>query len=98
MELSFNPSVSGMRAAATRIDNTAHSVANANTENFQSQRLLQSEGAAKDTVSISAVGYNAQDLAADMTSLVSDKNVYGANLKMIAAKNDMLGETIDLAG
>jgi len=97
MDLSFNSSVSGMRAAVTRIDNTAHSVANANTEDFKSQRLLQSEGPT-DSVSISAVGYNSQDLNNDMTNLMSDRNVYGANLKMVQMKNNILGETIDLAG
>jgi len=95
MDLSFNPSVSAVRAAVTRVDNTAHNVANANTEGFKSQRLVQSEGV-KDTVSISAVGYNAQDLTQDMTSLTSDKHIYSANLKMISMKNDMIGETIDL--
>jgi len=96
MDLSFNSSVSGLRAAVTRVDNTAHSIANVNTDGFKSQRLVQSEGAAKDTVEISAVGYNAQDLAQDMTNLMSDQHTYGANLKMISMKNNMIGETIDL--
>ncbi|MCL2688444.1 MAG: hypothetical protein FWE57_01180 [Chitinispirillia bacterium] len=96
MDISFNPSVSAVRAAVTRVDNTAHSVANANTEGFQSQRLVQTEGAARDTVSISAVGYNAQDITADMTSLMSDKNTYDANLRVISMKNNMVGELIDI--
>jgi flagellar hook protein FlgE len=95
MDLSFNSSVSGLRAAVTRVDNTAHSIANANTDGFKSQRLIQSEGV-KDTVSISAAGYNAQDISRDMTDLMSDKHTYGANLKMISMKNNMIGETIDL--
>ena len=95
MNVSFNSSISGLRAAVTRVDNTAHSVANANTDDFKSQRLLQTEEA-KDTVSISAVGQNAQDITRDMTGLMSDKNTYNANLKMISMKNSILGETIDL--
>jgi len=95
MDLSFNSSVSAVRASVTRVDNTAHNVANANTDGFKSQRLVQSEGI-RDTVELSAVGYNAQDLTQDMTNLMSDKHTYGANLKMISMKNDMIGETIDL--
>ncbi|MDR2728117.1 MAG: hypothetical protein LBB56_03220 [Chitinispirillales bacterium] len=95
MNVSFNSSVSGIKAAVTRVDNTAHSVANANTDDFKSQRLLQTEDA-KDTVSISAVGQNAQDITRDMTDLMSDKHTYNANLKMVSMKNNILGETIDL--
>jgi len=96
MEISFNSSVSGLKAAVTRVDNTAHNIANTNTDDFKSQRLVQSEGAAKDTVELSAVGQNAQDLTQDITNLMSDQHSYGANLKMISMKNDMVGTTIDL--
>jgi len=96
MDVSFNSSVSGLRAAVARVDNVANNVANVNTEGFQPQRVVQSEGAARDSVSLSVVGQHAQDLAQDMTELMSSARSYDANLRVISMKNNMIGETINL--
>jgi flagellar basal-body rod protein FlgC len=68
MDISFSAPVSAMNAAQLRLDNTAHNVANVNTENFRPQRVEQAETTrqaqqpaqpARDTFEATAAGANA---------------------------------------
>ncbi len=95
MSISFSPSLSGIRAAQTGIDNTAHSIANVNTEPFTPRRMLQSETAPSGT-EVTGFKETTTDLARDMTDLTVYKNSYSANLKMVKVQNTMLGELLDI--
>lgn len=97
MNISLYTSTSGLRAAQTNLNNTAHSIANVNTEGFTPQKLIQSETIPSGT-RVSAAKPESQDLARDMTDLTVSKNAYTANLKMVKLQDNLLGELIDLIG
>lgn len=93
--------VSGLRAAQTRLDTTAHNLANAQTPGFrrhvvqqtavpdaggvQTQVVRQEAGQAGD------LGQLAQDLVEQRVSLYS----FAANLKTIETEDRMLGSLLD---
>jgi flagellar basal-body rod protein FlgC len=100
-----------MSAAQLRLDNTAHNLANANTQNFRPQRIEQVETTRqpqtvqqpRDTFEPTNAGtaaYNAgrgeQDLATDMTDMITERNTYSANAATIRAQDEVTGTTIDL--
>ena len=97
MNTSFGTSVSGLRAAMLHQDNTAHSIANVNTAAFVPQRLNQSETHPSGTA-VTGAKPDTPDLNGDMTDMITNKHTYSANLKMIKAQDNMMGELIDLVG
>lgn len=90
-------SLSGMNAAQTRLEASAHNVANLNTAGFTRQEVSQSStngGGTFATVSTSASGPG-NGLETDMVQQLQAKNVFLANLSVFKASNDMLGNLLD---
>ncbi len=105
MDISFNSSVSGMKAAIKRHDITAHDVANVNTPGFE-ERIPHQVETRPDGTEISHVSRrpNPQkdrsntSLAEESTEQIQNKRSLQANAKALKTKDAMPGEIIDLVG
>lgn len=97
----FAIGLSGMRAAQTRLDTTAHNVANAQTPSFKRQVVQQSAvpdaGGTQTQVlreNVEQTGDQGQ-LARDMVEQRGALHSYAANLKTIQIKDQILGSLLD---
>lgn len=89
-------SLSGMHAAQTRLDSSAHNVANAETSPFRRQEVVQTEqkdGGVSTSLRKSAVEGAA--LETDMVSQLQAKNAFLANLAVFKTSNQMTGALLD---
>lgn len=88
--------LSGMNAAQTQLNVSAHNVANLSTEGFKRQQTVQTEqpdGGVKTSVTRSPVEGNA--LEADVVSQLQAKNAFLANLAVFKTSNQMAGALLD---
>lgn len=88
--------LSGMRAAQTRLDASAHNVANLQTEGFHRQevaQLEQAEGGTTTRISRAAAAQSA--LETDLVDQLEAKNAFLANLAVFRTSNKMLGALFD---
>jgi len=88
--------LSGMNAAQTQLNVSAHNVANLSTEGFKRQGVVQAEqpgGGVKATVTRSPVEGAA--LATDIVSQLQAKNSFLANLAVFKTSNKMTGALLD---
>jgi len=105
MDMSFNSSISGIKAAIKRQDITAHDVANINTPGFE-ERIPHQVETKPDGTKISHISRrpNPQkdmsntSLAEETKEQIQNKRTLQANAKVLKVKDDMLGEIIDLKG
>jgi flagellar hook protein FlgE len=89
--------VSGVQAAATRMDVAAHNVANAQTPGFHRQEVhLRSQETAGVVSSVGQAQEVGPDLAADLIEQKSASYQYKANLKTIQTETQMMGSLLDL--
>jgi len=89
--------LSGMNAAQTRLQASAHNIANLDTPGFKRQEVSQStvtEGGTLAQVSDSAG--SSVELETDMVQQLQAKNSYLANLSVFKANNAMLGTLLDI--
>jgi len=84
--------LSGMNAAQTRLNTSAHNVANVNTEGFVRQEVSQTEqpngGVSTQIGRASAPG---ESLATDMVGQLQAKNMFLANLAVFKTHDRMAG-------
>lgn len=89
-------SLSGMNAAQTRLQASAHNIANFNTPDFTRQEVMQSTlaegGTRADVVHAGSSGAN---LEADIVQQLLAKNSFMANLSAFKASNAALGSLLD---
>ncbi len=105
MDSSFNAPISGIKAAITRQDITAHDVANIDTPGFEEQ-IPHQVATKPDGTKISHISRrpNPQkdlsntSLAEETKEQIQNKRALSANVKVLKVKDDMLGEVIDLVG
>lgn len=91
-------SLSGMNAAQTRLQASAHNIANLNTDGFTRQEVVQSTmngGGTLAKVSPSANGPGSS-LETDMVQQLQAKNDFLSNLAVFKASNAMIGSLIDI--
>ena len=91
-------SLSGMNAAQTRLQASAHNIANLNTDGFTRQEVAQSStngGGTFTTISSSTSGPG-NSLETDMVQQLQAKNDFLANLSVFKASNAMIGSLIDI--
>jgi hypothetical protein len=77
-------SASGMSAARTLLDVSAHNIANVSTPGFAAQRAELRAVEPGGGVDVAAVASAPPDLAADIGALVLAKAMYGANAQLLA--------------
>lgn len=105
MAISFSSFISGIKAAITRHDITAHDVANINTPGYEERVPHQAETKPEGT-EITHISRTPNpnketsntDLAEETKEQIQNKHTLAANTKVIKAKDQMLGEVIDLTG
>lgn len=88
--------LSGMNAAQTKLDTTAHNVANLATEGFKRQETVQTEqsgGGVKASVRRAEAAGNA--LETDVVSQLQAKHSFMANLAVFKTSNKMAGALLD---
>jgi len=88
--------LSGMNAAQTTLNSTAHNIANLNTPGFQRQEVVQSaraEGGVSASVVQSAVAV--ASLEADVVAQLQAKNSFLANLAVFKTGNQLAGALLD---
>jgi flagellar hook protein FlgE len=89
-------SLSGINAAQTRLDSSAHNVANTETTPFRRQEVIQTEqkdGGVSTSLGKSAVEGSA--LETDMVAQLQAKNAFLANLAVFKTSNQMAGALLD---
>lgn len=95
--------LSGMRAAQTRLDSSAHNVANLQTPDFRRQQVTQTERTAGGGVDVQ-VHRSGQaggpdgfaDLAGDLVDQRIGLYSFAANLRTVQTQDDMLGTLLDV--
>lgn len=88
--------VSGIHAAATRLDVSAHNVANDQTPGFRRQVVHQSQETAGVVASVGKADEIGTDLAAEMVEQAAASYTYKANLKTIQTQDQLTGSLLDL--
>lgn len=89
--------LSGLKAAQTRLDVASHNIANAQTDGFTRQTVIQQEqagGGVEARVTQAAVP--GAELATDLVSQMSASYAFKANLKSIETAQQMTGSLLDL--
>ncbi len=89
--------LSGMQAAQTRLQSSAHNVANLGTEGFRRQEVRQSPQAGGG-VSAEVVRTSAPDsaLVQDMLDQLQAKNALLANLAVFKTQDKLAGALLDM--
>lgn len=88
--------LSGMNAAQTQLQASAHNVANLATEGFKRQEVVQTAqagGGVKAAVTTSALQGNS--LETDVVAQLQAKNSFLANLAVFKTSNAMAGALLD---
>ncbi|RTL34056.1 MAG: flagellar basal body rod protein [Burkholderiales bacterium] len=89
--------VSGVQAASTRLDVSAHNIANAQTPNFHRQVVhQQSQETAGVMTSVGKAEEVGPDVAADLVEQMQASYSYKANLRTIQTQEQMVGSILDV--
>ena len=88
--------LSGMNAAQTGLQVTAHNIANLNTEGFRRQQVLQSSVApAGVSTTLTRSAQPGESMITDMVGLLQSKNAFLANLALFRHQDDAIGSLLD---
>jgi len=91
--------LSGLNAAQTRLQASAHNVANLNTAGFRRQQVEQSAVAAGGvSTTLGSAEQTGPALADDMVDQLQAKHAFLANLSVFRTHDRMLGSLLDAAG
>jgi flagellar basal body rod protein FlgG len=97
MNVTSSISLSGMNAAQTRLQASAHNIANLETPGFSRQEVSQSTIAGGGTsVSVSNSAGSA-NLETDMVQQLQAKNSFLANLSVFKTHNAVLGTLLNIS-
>lgn len=88
--------LSGMHAAQTSLNSSAHNVSNLGTPNFRREEVLQSAQAGGGVaVSRQQASVEGASLVVDVVAQLQAKNVFLANLAVFKTSNRMTGALLD---
>jgi flagellar hook protein FlgE len=89
--------LSGMNAAQTVLDSSAHNVANMNTSGFRRQEVIQSAKAEGGvSTSLATASSNVTSLELDVVAQLQAKNSFLANLAVFKTGDKMAGSILNL--
>lgn len=92
-------SLSGMNAARTTMDVSAHNIANLGTRDFLRQQVVQTASAGGGvTTSVAQAPAAGNALEADFVGQLMAKNTFLANWAVFRTSNKMLGSLLDEQG
>lgn len=89
-------SVSGLQAAQTRLQSSAHNIANAQTEGFQRltvQQQTQADGGV--STQVKRATQPSEGIESDVVEQLQAKNAFLANLNVFKTNDRMLGSLLD---
>lgn len=90
-------SLSGMNAAQTRLDASAHNIANTNTPNFKPEQMSQATTPVGGvTTSMSQASEPGESMESDMVEQLQAKNSFLANLSVFRTSDRMMGALLDI--
>ncbi len=90
--------LSGMQAAQTTLNTSAHNVANLQTQGFRRQETVQTEQAGAGVQThITRASTEGADLAADVVAQLQAKNAFLANLRVFKTGAEMAGTLLGTA-
>jgi len=97
MNVTSSTALAGMFAEQSKLNSSAHNIANLGTQDFTRQEVVQSTTAGNGTQttvrsSTSGAGNN---LEADLVQQLQSANTYLANLSVFKTNNDMIGTLIN---
>ncbi|RFO98453.1 flagellar basal body rod protein [Rhodoferax lacus] len=88
--------LSGMNAAQTQLNASANNVANAQTEGYKRQEVLQTpQGEGGVSASVVASKQSGPALETDLVNQLQAKNAFLANLAVFKTGNAMAGALLD---
>lgn len=88
--------LSGMRAAQTSLNSSAHNVANLNTPNFRREEVLQTAQAGGGVaIARQQASVEGASLETDVVAQLQAKNAFLANLAVFKTSNQMAGALLD---
>ncbi len=91
--------LSGMNAAQSALQVSAHNIANSSTAGFRRQTLMQMPAAGGGvSTSLSRSPQVGDSLETDMVGLLQAKNAFLANLAVFRASDRMAGTMLDTLG
>ena len=97
MNVTSSISVSGMNAAQTRLQASAHNIANLETQGFTRQEVSQNTQVGGGTnTSITTSSISGPALETDMVQQLQAKNSFLANLSVFRTSNEVLGTLLDI--
>ena len=89
--------LSGMNAAQTTLNSSAHNVANMNTNGFRRQEIVQSAQASGGvSTSFSRASIEGTSLETDVVTQLQAKNVFLASLAVFKTSDKMAGALLDM--
>ena len=89
-------SLSGMNAAQTSLDASAHNIVNVSTAGFRREQVTQSAAAYGGvTTSMSQAAHEGTALEADVVGQLVAKNQFLANLAVFKTNDQMMGALLD---
>ena len=89
--------LSGMNAAQTSLQASAHNIANLNTGGFRRQQVVQSSSSSGGvSVSLAQAQESGESMVTDVVGLLQAKNSFLANLSVFRTSDRMLGSLLDV--
>lgn len=88
--------LSGVQAASTRLNTSAHNVANSETPDFHRQVVHQSQETAGVVTSVGKAEEVGVDLATELVEQQAASYAYKANLRSIRTQEEMMGSLLDI--
>ena len=92
MSLSFDASVSGVKAVSIRQAVSAHDVANVNTAGYRQYNVYQTDASPSGT----NPDLSGTDLVEEVKEQKLSKNDFSANLKVIKVRDEMTEDLLDI--
>jgi flagellar hook protein FlgE len=90
-------SLSGMNAAQTQLNATAHNIANLNTEGFSRQEVsLTAQPAGGVSAGVDTASQRGASLETDVVTQLQAKNAFLANLAVFKTQDKMAGTLLSL--
>jgi len=98
MDSVYNIALGSLRAAATRLNTSAHNVANVNTEEFRPHKVVQGDQASGG---VTARSYRQDqpdqvDLSEEALEQIKGETAFRASLELIRSEEERTGEIVDL--
>ena len=91
--------LSGMNAAQTSLQASAHNIANLGTDGFRRERVVQSTSASGGVeTSVSQLAQAGNSLETDVVDELQAKNSFLANLAVFTTSDRMTGSLLDMMG